>query len=173
MNCQNCNFETPENSKFCPKCGSKVNIPNKEEIKRGSSVLDDISNHLSFLGYKTVIEKAKIGGEKDVLFANHDQRNNMAIFSLIPNVMLLKISLTTNKKWNDKMGDFINNANKSFNCARAFYDITNEGLVTLRFEGIYTGQYSKEVFGQLFDLFNNDIDNIFRAGKNFNQLFIN
>lgn len=173
MNCQNCNFEMPENSKFCPKCGDKINVPNRGENKYGPSIIDDISNHLSFLGYKTTIEKAKIGGEKDIVLATHDQRNNVVIFSLTPDMLLLKINLTTNKKWDKNMSDFINNANKSFNCARVYYDTTDERLAILRFEAVYTGQYSKEVFGHFFDLFNNDVDNIFRAGKNFDQLFIN
>ena len=67
MNCPKCDFELPENSKFCPKCGTKVaNISIEEETKKeNDSTCDKIADHLEFLGYEVSKDKIKNEEKKE------------------------------------------------------------------------------------------------------------
>ena len=80
MNCSKCDFELPDNSKFCPKCGEKVVIPKKEEKRNNKSVCEEIANHLEFLGYKVSKEEVEIGSSEDKKYyfiAKHQKLNNV------------------------------------------------------------------------------------------------
>ncbi len=171
MNCENCNFEVPESSKFCPRCGEKIEIKNTKKEKIGESILSEISNHLGFLGYDTEIVKAENDKGRDFIIAKHSQRNNIIIFNSFQHIQIFQVNLTTNKKWNEAMGAYINSANKIMTCAKVYYEI-EDNAVMLKFEAAYTGKYVKDVFGFFLDMFIKDVEVLFGAGDNFNELFI-
>ncbi|MCK9329519.1 MAG: hypothetical protein M0Q94_06555 [Candidatus Cloacimonetes bacterium] len=159
----------PEDSKFCPKCGEKAAPIKVSQVE--SSIFDDIKNHLEFLGYTIEIEKAKKDGEKSLLIAMHERKHNILFFNLNQNMLMMRISLKTKKKWNNKMVDFTNSSNKVLICTKVFCEL-EDGLVNLEFESIYTGAYIKEIFGNWLDLIEKDIDVLFRSGEGFDELFI-
>ena len=165
MNCTNCGNQMPSDAKFCNKCGKPI------ETKLSNEIFKKMSDHLEFLGYKIEIVKPSKKGDKELIFATHTQYNNVVISEITPNLILFRINLTTNKKFNDEINVYLNDANRMLNCCKVFYDIDKE-MVVLRFEAIYTGDYNKEVFGQFIDMLNNDVGNLFRKGKDFDKIFL-
>lgn len=168
MICHNCEFEVSEDSTFCSNCGGKIEIHTQKEA---SVLWKDVSSHLEFLGYKIEIRESDKKEGKIILLALHDQRNNVLLVSSSPNLLFLRIHLNSTKKWSDEISDYVNNANKVLNCARVFYEV-EDGSISVVFETVYTGPYSKEAFGQFFDLYNNDVNMFSRVGDNFDKLFI-
>lgn len=165
MNCKNCNCQLSNDAKFCNSCGKPV------ETELSDKNFEEMSKHLEFLGYKVEIIKATKEGEKDRMIAMHSKRSNIIILTLLPGLILYAINLTTKKKFNDEMSAFLNNANKTLISTKVYYEIEEE-VVVLRFEAIYTGNYNKEVFSQFIETFNNDVENLFRQGKDFDKIFI-
>jgi hypothetical protein len=170
MNCTNCGNQLPSDAKFCNNCGKSVGVETTNAgVVKINKVIEQISNHLEFLGYKTEFIKASKKGEKDVIFATHPQHTNKVLFELFPNLIMFRINLTTKAPFKEEMNIFLNRANKVLNCLKVFYDI-EENMVVLRFEAVYTGEYNKEVFAQFLDLLENDIT-LFRRLENFDKLF--
>lgn len=165
MNCKNCNCQSPNDAKFCNSCGKPM------ESEPSDINFEEMSKHLEFLGYKVELIKAAKEGEKDRMVAVHSKRSNIIVLTLLPGLILYAINLTTKKKFNEEMSAFLNNANKILISTKVYYEIEDE-IVVLRFESIYTGNYNKEVFSQFIESLNNDVDNLFRQGKDFDKIFI-
>lgn len=167
MFCEKCGKNIPDNSVFCEFCGSKVM---QEEIasEKAAEVLEknpkspkpiqnenlkQMANHLEFLGYQ--IEKLDTEGDREFIAARHSKDNNIVFWEMIPAFAMFKVSLTTKKKSSAKIDAFINNANKSLEISKLYYDI-DDNVLTLRFEAVYVGKYVKETFGQFHKIFEND-----------------
>lgn len=135
-----------------------------------NNLLDQLGNHLEFLGYKIEKQEPKADSNRLLIIASHSKNNNIVLFEMSPGFVLLKVSLTTQRKPTPEMDAFINEANKKFDISKFYYDVDSE-LAIIRFEAIYTGIYSKELFGQFVDFFQKDQD---RLGllDNFSKIFL-
>lgn len=135
-----------------------------------SKTLEQIANHLEFLGYKIEKIEPKKEGDKELVIATHAKNNNMVIFEMLPSFIMFRVNLTSERKPSTEMDTFLNDANKKFDVAKVFYDNEDDNAV-LRFEAIYIGEYSKEIFGQFYDMFEKDQKRIVVL-DNFSKIFL-
>lgn len=174
MNCSKCDFNLPDNSKFCPKCGEKVVIIKKIDEKKEVTVGQDIANHLEFLGYKVTkedISENETNG-KYLFLAKHQKLNNVVFFNILDNSIIFKVTLTTVKKMTNEMFKYVNLANEKYlNFCKVFVNENEDNKTQLVFEVVYSGGYNKEVFSEFFNEFTADQQR-FSAGENFDKLFI-
>ncbi len=91
-----------------------------------------------------------------MLITNHPNKARFVIFDLLPDLVLFRANFTTEKKPSVEMDRFLNTVNRSNTISRVFYDLDGE-LVVLRFESVYTGQYSRETFSQFWDALQDDL----------------
>ena len=175
MNCSKCDFELPDNSKFCPKCGEKVVIPKKEEKRNNKSVCEEIANHLEFLGYKVSKEEVENGSSEDKKYyfiAKHQKLNNLIFHNLLNTSVMFRVNLTTTKKESNEMLRYVNTANeKLLNFCKAFVKVDDDKKAQITFELVYIGDYNKEIFSEFFNEFVED-QKRFSAGDNFDKIFI-
>lgn len=177
MFCTKCGSKQDMGAKFCTNCGlpaETIEKVNKDVIQKSVSRIDDIRNHLEFLGYQvTRIGEEKVG-EADIFSASHPQRYNLAILEIYPNPVLVKCNLTTSKKGISKIPDdvleFLNLANKKMVVFKVYTDIDEKNLI-LRFEANFAGKYDKETFGAFMSQIYDD-ELIFRSIENHEKLFI-
>ena len=176
MFCEKCGKTISGDSVFCEFCGHKISEEEKviKEQKKESVIIDStlkqIASHLEFLGYE--INKLELGeqGDREYIGATHPKKNNIMFWNIFRDFVMLKVSLTTNKKLSLKMNEFLNDANKKLDFAKVYCDEEN-GFAVIRFETTYTGKYSKEIFGQFLEIFEND-QNRLGSFDNFTKLFI-
>jgi hypothetical protein len=134
--------------------------------------IDNIINHLEFLGYKIEKVTPEKEGGKELIMALHDQKNNLLFWEMLPNFVLFRISLSSTKTHIPEMDDFVNRANKILNISKIYTEIgKNEDNVTLVFEMIYIGDYSKEIFSQFLDHFTKDQESLAQI-EGFGELFL-
>lgn len=175
MNCLKCGFDLPENSKFCPKCGEKVVIPKKEEVKTDKSICEEITNHLEFLGYKVSkeeLENENVQDKKYYFIARHQKLNNLLFHNISNSSVMFRVNLTTTKKESSEMLKYVNMANeKLLNCCKAFIKTGDDKKAQITFEIVYIGNYNKETFSDFFNEFVED-QKRFSAGDNFDKIFL-
>lgn len=135
-----------------------------------TQVLDKFGNHLEFLGYKIEKIEPKEEGEVGIVIATHPQNNNIVFFEMMPNFVIFQVSLSTKKSPSSDMDAFLNNANKHFYISKLFYKV-DANLAVIKFEAVYTGDYSKELFAQFYDLFEKD-QNLLGSLDNFTKVFL-
>jgi len=135
-----------------------------------NSTMEQIAKHLEFLGYK--IETKVDSGGKPYFIAYNSTANDIVVTPYEPNFTFFQTTLTSVKSPSSDMDAFVNKANGSFYIARFYYE-TNEKIkgTMLRFDAIYTGEYSKESFGKFIDMFRHDQDMI-RSMGNYNKIFL-
>lgn len=172
MNCLKCDFVLPENSKFCPKCGGQVVLFKKEE-KQEKSAIDEIANHLEFLGYTVTKENSNEidVNEKYFYFASHQKLNNIVFFNILDNSILFKVTLSSNNKICNEMFKYVNLANEKYlNYCKVYISNKEEDKTLLVFEVVYIGGYNKTTFSEFFTELTADLQR-FSAGDNFDKLF--
>jgi hypothetical protein len=118
--------------------------------------LDKFCNHLEFLGYKIEKTKPATEDEKEIVLAEHVQKNNLIFFEMQPNFILFRVNLTSNKQVAPEMDDFMNRANKEILLSRIYYKENDANKTLIVFEFVYTGPYSKETFSQFLDYTQHD-----------------
>lgn len=182
MFCKNCGNNLKVNTSFCNKCGKKIEETDlnvvgntQQEFKKDDMSiinikLKQVADHLEFLGYQVNKFETKEQTDKELMVATHLNNNNILFWEFLPNFVMFKISLTTGRKPSAKINQFINAANKKFNITRIYYDV-EDSLVVLRLEAVYIGSYSKEIFGQFYEFFNNDQKSL-NLLENFSELFL-
>lgn len=105
----------------------------------------------------TGIKKRK---KVNFLLAKHPKDSNFIIIEVQPNIFHFQANFVTEKTKSPEMDTVINEINSRFDVARVYFDV-EEGKVVLHIESIYTGNYSKDIFGRFFSLLNNDIGRLF------------
>lgn len=157
MNCKSCKEKIEEGSKFCAGCGAKVEAVVKADTKN----LNAIKNHLEFLGYTVELTETDKEGERNFLIATHSKDANFVIVELEPFITNFRATFTTEKPYSPVMEKAINELAAALDVSNIFFQI-EEGKAVLRIDAVYTGEYSKDVFGRYFALLIKDIGKIFR-----------
>jgi hypothetical protein len=189
--CKKCNNKIDGNSKFCTYCGANLESQKPFQIEEESNQekpakiiaqqeqpkLDDnlekICSHLEFLGYNLEKIKSKDNTLNDSVIAQHSQKNSVFILRVSPNIILFKISLSTNKKHVQAMDAFINEANKILVFSKIYTELDkNTKEVILRIEALYTSDYHKAAFGEFFEALNTDVSSRLSKIPNCDKLFL-
>lgn len=156
MNCKNCSAKIEDNTKFCASCGMKVEAGEKTDVKN----LNAIKNHLEFLGYKVELTEAKKNDEATFFVATHSKDANLVAVEIEPFLTTLRANFTTEKPHSSEMDSAINELCSKLDVANVFYKVEDDKVV-LYVDAVYTGEYSKDIFGRFFALLNKDISKIF------------
>lgn len=123
--------------------------------------LEQMANHLEFLGYSVERTPAKADGEKSLILAKHSQNPNVVAIEMQPGWTLFRSSFGINKPVSQAMDIAISELSRTTDVANPHYAV-EDGKVNLRFDSSYTGNYSKDVFGNFFTTFLNDIQKMYR-----------
>ncbi len=153
--CPHCFKDIKEEANFCGYCGKETVL---EKSVLTSSTLEQIMNHLEFLGYKIERRDYKNPGDKMLFIATHPEHYNFTFIPLISqdsNFILFKLILTTDKSKSIEMDAAINRVNTAMFITRAYFQI-EKGVAALRFEAVYMGEYVKDIFGKFFTQFGKD-----------------
>lgn len=121
------------------------------------AILTQISNHLNSLGYS--LEDFTIG-EKEGVIASRSTDNNITLFEISPNFVILEITLLSYKPITNEMKDFVNQANRVLSIAKAYWFSSDDGNAALKLNAIYNGKYTKETFTVFYELLKGDVDHI-------------
>lgn len=132
-----------------------------------NKTMEQIANHLEFLGYKI---ETRVDNNINYIFAGHPQNNDMIIWEM-GNMTVHRVNLASGKSFSDKMYKFFCDVNRNNSVSRFYFDIDGSQVV-VRFHALYTGDYSKEIYGQFYSLFEGDQKKIY-AVENYKELFIN
>lgn len=175
MFCTKCGSKQDVGAKFCTNCGLPVEPIEKassDANEKSSSRIDDIRNHIEFLGYQVKRIGEEKAGEANVFSATHPQRYNLVIVEIYPNPVLIKCNLVTKdaEKISNEVYAFLNLANEKMGTFKVYADIDEKKMI-LRFEAIFAGKYDKETFGAFMSQIYND-DLIFRSMEGHEKLFI-
>lgn len=135
------------------------------------STLEQIVNHLEFLGYKIEKIDPTKEGEKIWGYARQSDRNTLAFLEMSPELILFKVSLVTKKQPSLEMDTFVNRFNMALNLSKFYYYVEDNNVV-VRFEAIYTGGYLKEAFGQFYNLFEREQARLL-SFENASKIFLN
>lgn len=156
MKCPNCKKDVSEDSLFCEHCGAKIEKP--KEAKKSDSPDDNaikkqIIDHLEFIGYDV-----KANNATGSYFGKHNSKPNMIInfrgeagisFVVFYNIDPKKIEKNKSEAYR-----YINLMNNR--CLLSSFSI-NEQLNNLVCAAWFPNTYSKKIFADFFDNFENDI----------------
>lgn len=128
-----------------------------------SKTVDQIGNHLEFLGYSVELINPTEGA-KPLLVARHGQHPSLLFWEMDTGMMLVRASFTVNNSSSRELKDAaINEMSAVVNIVNPYYEVdTSNGNVSVIFHAFYSGEYSKEVFGKFVNLLNTDIEKTFR-----------
>ncbi len=139
------------------------------EQKELSPTVKQLANHFEFLGYKVEIFDKK---DKPYFIARHDIHNNVVVQEYIPNFIYLRTYLLSPKAYSPDMTELTNKLANNTDVASVFITENKEtNGVTLNFYALYTGGYSREIFGTFLELYKKDLDKI-RYMENYTKLFV-
>lgn len=172
MNCKKCENSLDSDSKFCTKCGEKVQYETKEtkkvvekKVKENKDV-NNIKNHLEFLGYSTEFDT----GEKDriTLIARHSDKPNIICSSSKDGVIFLTSSWTGLKEINSiEQYKVLNKLHTDSTLSQ--FVIKDDG--GLNIHSTFIGEYDKKRFGLFLDIFLIDINKALN-NESFKKLII-
>jgi hypothetical protein len=160
MNCKKCKNNLDNDSKFCTKCGEKVQHEIKESKKTEEKIktkenkdINGIKNHIEFLGYSTEFDES----EKDriTLIGRHSDKPNLICSSSKDGIIFLTSSWTGLKEINSiEQYKVLNKLHT--NSTFSQFVIKDDG--GLNIHSTYLGEYDKKRFGQFLDIFLIDIN---------------
>ena len=149
--------------------GEPANKSVSNDKKTLSTTMKQLADHLEFLGYKIEISGKEV---KPYIIARHDINYNVVIEEPYPNFIYLRTYIIAPKAYSPAMTEFLNKAVQRFDITSIF--VTEEKGstgITLNYVALYTGAYSREIFGSFFDMYKKDLDKI-RYMDNYENLFI-
>lgn len=170
MYCENCKKTTPEDSKFCVHCGKEVEVDNnkKEDTKikinyqKLPKIVNDIRNHLEFIGYEIRPNQIEENGVNRFL-AVHKNRSNLLISYLpgsnvllfIANFKIPKIETEVRKRKILELANRINGTAAVISTLCIYDDFAG-----LSFSTWYPDYYSKKDFSNFLEIFQNEINRL-------------
>jgi hypothetical protein len=126
-----------------------------------SQTLEKMANHLEFLGYSIQMNDPKAGGNPS-FNAKHSQYPNFFVWEWQPGLTLIRSSFAVDSCSSlEEKNAAINELSGKVDLVNPFYEQEN-GKGVLRFETFYTGEYSKEVFGNFISVVHKDIDKMYK-----------
>lgn len=130
--------------------------------------IEQISNHLEFLGYK-VEQRAPNENGRVLCIAKHATRNNVLYVNLSDNLIHFRVTLHSNKKHSVDMDVYVNKVNSALTTSKVYVDEEDDGI-NVNFETAYMGEYTKDIFAEFFDYLE-DAQRQFYALDNFDSIF--
>lgn len=120
-----------------------------------NTTLEQIKNHLEFLGY--IVEIIKPEGENKIwgATAKHSRDNSLIITEVAPSIFFFRAILTTERAPSPEADKYINEINSKSDVCRTYYTIENN-LMILNLECIYLGDYNKLLFSKFIELMTGD-----------------
>jgi len=184
MFCEKCGKKISDDSAFCEFCGQKIECGEKKENlslekKKGqkkendqiaSDNLKQIANHLEFLGYEIHRNELTEKDKRESLFVNHPDNLNLTILEMLPNFIIFRTLMATEKKPSAKIDAFLNDMNKNFLISKIYREV-EDNKVYLRIESVYIGDYVKDIFGRFIDMNIREHSQL-RASDDFGNLFV-
>jgi hypothetical protein len=138
-----------------------------------SANMENIAKHLELLGYRIENDNSVTTTGKPYFIAYSDYENNIMVTEYMPKFISFRTFLITEKPLSADMKDFANKANQSFEIVRMICDINDKTKnAEIRFVTMYTGEYSKEIFGTFLSMYRHDISSIM-AMENYDKVFLN
>lgn len=110
-----------------------------------NTTLEQMSNHLGFLGFTVESKKEQEGRQRNFLLASHPVSYNISVMELGPDIFLFKANILSENTPGQDMDVAINAANRALAVSRIYYDVEEEKVV-YRIEATYLGKYDKETF---------------------------
>lgn len=156
MECNNCNKNISEDSKFCVHCGEKVKKEVVVKEKIPNNVLTDIKNHLEFVGYEIGKDEIESNGVVRTL-VNHISRSNLFI-SYFPsvNLFIFTANYSVKKVLEKDKAKFLETINHFNNTSFMVTCYTNDALDVFSTSSWYPNIYFKKDFSNFIDLFENE-----------------
>lgn len=114
-------------------------------------ILDKIKTHLEFLGYEVTEPKKESEEAQDRLLARHPEKPNYLVLQMLPFALLFTATYSIEKGTAKEWDSVINEANQQAGLSRIYYNVDEKKEITLVFEGVFIGEYSRELFGQYFE----------------------
>lgn len=157
-NCNNCNNSLENDSKFCTKCGKKVQSETQENKKIEKKLLqnkdiNDIKNHIEFLGYSTEFDDSE--KDKVILIGKHTDKPNLIFSSNKDGIIFLTSPWAGLKEMNSiEQYKLLNKLHT--NSTFSQFVIKDDG--GLNVHSTFIGEYDKKRFGQFLDIFLIDIN---------------
>lgn len=167
--CPQCGHPLHETDVFCDQCGHKIEtlpvMPKaiKAEIEKpviASEKLKGFGSHFEFLGYQIKFHETDKKDGKCFGIATHEKHNNILFWEINSSLVIFQITLQSKTKHSVKIDRFLNIANTLATVCKVFSH-EEDGFSNLKIEAIYTGDYFKTLFGQFYEVLQNDQQIIF------------
>ena len=191
MFCKKCGHKANTGDKFCEECGEliphvKADASADVTIEKPVShpeikieapkvfknrVLEHIADHLEFLGYQIEKELPQSQGKQEVLLATSVKNHNIVGFAVESGIVIVRSTFSIEKAVSAQMDAAVNLLSSKLDVCNVYYEV-NDGKVSLRFESVFTGEYSKELFGKFLNYFSKDIDKMYLI-ESVNNAFVN
>lgn len=176
MNCDKCQKEIDEDSKFCDHCGSKVEESQKENKTKDKEkalpqVLADVKNHIEFIGYEVEEVEPEDSGVIR-LYARHKSRSNL-IISYLPSIEALifvsnfKYTRVESEIKKNNILKTVNEINNNLAIITSFS--VGSDFDTVSISSWYPSDYSKKNFSDFLEIFENEISRLL-ANEEFQKL---
>lgn len=155
MKCKKCDKKNPEDSKFCSSCGATLSEKSSFEHQ---DLFDKITAHLEFIGYEIGNPEEIDGGKHLRVLATNKNRSNL-LMTFNSSGMITFVSFYTINK--DKVAKRRNEAlvavnNMNLTGLVCSFSLSDDGD-SLTCSSWYPGEYSKKLFSDFLETYENDI----------------
>jgi hypothetical protein len=138
-----------------------------------SATMENIAKHLELLGYRIENDNLVTTTGKAYFIAYSDYENNIIVTEYLPKFIIFRTYLITEIPLSADMKYFANKANLFFETAKMICDTDDKTKnAEITFQAMYTGEYSKDIFGTFLNMYRHDISSI-NAMENYSKVFLN